>query len=317
MISIIVPVYNGEKYIARCLDSILSQTEKDFEIIAVDDGSKDKSFEILKTYENEKITVIHTQNQGVCHARNIGLETAKGEYITFVDVDDELRSDALETLLRLIQKHDAQIAAGSKIYLDENGEIKRPRTDKKEEEVWEGITPLKKHIEDHITGHSVYSKLYKKEIVQDIRFVEGKKVNEDGFFSFQCFAKAKKMVFLDTGIYRYYETPNSASRASFSDKFFDILYFAEKKVEIINTHFPELREYIISIIMRANIFLLFNLCKTYDKKYREAEKECLLRIKEMNKRYTPVLSYEKKFLKIIKLKLFPIYKLYSYLRYYR
>ncbi len=317
MISIIIPIYNGEKYIIRCLESIISQTEKDYEVIAVDDGSTDNSLAILKRYESDIIKVIHTENKGVCHARNVGLDNSIGEYITFVDVDDELRNDALETLLFLIKKHDADIAAGSKLYLDDTGKIKCQRTDKTEEEIWIGITPLQKHVEDHRTGHSVYSKLYKREVVQDVRFEEGRKVNEDSFFSFQCFAKAQKMIFLDTGIYKYYETPNSASRAGFSDKFFDILYFADKKVEFINTHFPELKEYVPSIIIRANIFLLFNLCKTYEKKYKVAEKECLIRIKELSKDYTPVLSYEKKFLKIINMHLFPLYKLYSYLRYYR
>ena len=80
----------------------------------------------------------------------------------------------------------------------EDGTVKVPRIDKTEEEVWTGTTPLIKHMENHITGHSVYSKLYKREIVENIRFEEGRSVNEDGFFSFLCFAKAKKMVFLDT-----------------------------------------------------------------------------------------------------------------------
>lgn len=317
MISIIIPIYNGEKYIDRCFESIIAQTEKDYEIIAVDDGSTDNSLDILKTYENEKIKIIHTENRGVCHARNVGLDNSSGEYITFVDVDDELRCDALETLLYLIKKHDAEISAGSKVYLYNDGRIERQSADNTEEEIWEGITPLKKHVEDHSTGHSVYSKLYKRSIVQNIRFEEGRKVNEDSFFSFQCFAKAKKMVYLDTGIYRYYKTPDSASRAGFSDKFFDILYFAQRKVDIINNSFPELKNYVTSIIIRANIYLLFNLCKTYDRKYRAAEKECLKRIKALNKRYTPVLPYEKRFLKIIKMNLFSLYKLYYYLRYYR
>ena len=144
-----------------------------------------------------------------------------------------------------------------------------------------------------------------------------KKVNEDSYFSFQCFANAKKMVFLDVGIYRYYETPNSASRSKFSDKFFDILYFAEKKVEIINRDFPQLKIYENDIMMKANIFMLFNLCKTYEKKYQEVEKECIKTVKLLKKQFTPIFSYEKKLIKIVELNLFPLYKLYSYLRFYR
>lgn len=317
MISIIIPIYNGEKYIRRCFESIFLQTEKDYEIIAVDDGSIDNTFNILKRYESEKVKIIHTENKGVCHARNVGLDHSKGEYITFVDVDDELRMDALEILLNLLKKHDADISAGSKIYLKEDGTIKVARIDKKEEEIWVGITPLKKHIENHITGHSVYSKLYKREIIANVRFEEGRKVNEDSFFSFQCFAKAKKMVFLDVGIYRYYETQNSASRAKFSDKFFDILYFAERKVEFINDKFPQLKSCTSDIIMRANLFMLFNLCKTYEKKYRSAEKDCIKNIKSLKNQFVPLFSYEKKLIKIVEMNLFSLYKLYSYLRFYR
>ena len=317
LISIIIPVFNGENYIRRCLNSVFAQTEKDYEIIAVDDGSVDNSLSVLKEYECENMKVIHTENNGVCHARNIGLKYCCGDYVTFVDVDDELRSDALETLLRLLKTHDADIAAGSKIYLKSDGTVRLPRVDQTKEEVWEGLTPLIKHIENHITGHSVYSKLYKREIIENVRFEEGRKVNEDSFFSFQCFANAKKMVFLDTGIYRYYETPNSASRSKFSDKYFDILYFAERKVELINEKFPELQSYTSDIMMKANIFMLFNLCKTYEKKYRSSEKECLKMVRSLKKQFVPVFSYEKKFLKIVGLGLFPLYKLYSYLRFYK
>ncbi len=317
MISIIIPVYNGEKFINRCFESIFSQTEKEYEIVAVDDGSVDSSLKILKSYEGERVKIIHTENGGVCHARNTGLENAKGEYITFVDVDDELRADALEIMLNLAKEHNADIAALSKIYLKEDGTVKTPRTDKTEVEIWEGITPLQKHVEDHISGHSVYAKLYKKETIGDIRFEVGRKINEDSFFAFQCFAKAKKMVFCDIGVYRYYETSNSASRAGFSDKFLDILYFADKKAEIINESYPPLKPHITPIIMRANVSMLLNLCKTYDKKYSKLEKDCKKRIKTLKKEFTPVFSHEKKLIKIVSLHLFPLFKLYSYLRFYR
>jgi glycosyltransferase involved in cell wall biosynthesis len=115
LISVIIPIYNGEKYIKRCFESVFSQTEKNFEIIAVDDGSTDSTFSVLKEYENEKIKVIHIENSGVSMARNVGIENATGEYITFLDVDDELLENALESLLFLIKKHDADIAVMEKV----------------------------------------------------------------------------------------------------------------------------------------------------------------------------------------------------------
>lgn len=294
MISIIIPVYNGEKFINRCFESIYAQTEKEYEIIAVDDGSTDSSLEILKSHEGDRVKVIHTENGGVCHARNTGLENAKGEYLTFVDVDDELRPDALEIMIRLTKEHNSDITALSKIYLKEDGTEKSTRTDKTEVEIWEGITPLQKHVEDHISGHSVYAKLYKKRIIENIRFEVGRKTNEDSFFAFQCFAKAKKMVFCDIGVYKYYETSNSASRGEFSDKYLDILYFADKKAEIIKKSYPVLEKHITPILMRANISMLFNLCKTYDKKYAHTEKECIKRVKKLKKKFYSCFFSRKK-----------------------
>ncbi len=319
MISIIIPIFNGEKYIKRCFDSIWEQTEKNFEIIAVDDGSKDSSLDILLEIakDHSNLKVIHTENFGVCHARNTGIENAEGEYITFVDVDDTLNPLALEKLLELLEKHNADISAMSKIYLDENGNPKRPREDNENIEIWEGITPLQKHVEDHIAGHSVYAKLYKKEIIENVRFEEGRKINEDSFFAFQCFAKADKMVFSDVGIYEYYETSGSASRGGFSDKYLDILYFANKKSDIIKKEYPTLEKYITPIIIRANLSLLYNLCKTYDKKYKSVEKECIRTVKRLKKDFLPVFSLEKRLIKIISIHLFPVYKFYLYTRIYK
>ena len=110
-ISIIMSVYNKQPYLQRSLDSVLNQDFSDFELIAVDDGSTDDSLKILKEYQtnDERIKVIHTENYGVSHARNVGLDNAVGKCIAFVDADDELMKDHLKSLLETIQNSEADI----------------------------------------------------------------------------------------------------------------------------------------------------------------------------------------------------------------
>ena len=105
LFSIVIPVYNAEKWLATILDEVMSQTYRNIEIILIDDGSNDRSFNICKHYSgiDKRIQVIHTENHGVSHARNCGIHVAKGEYITFIDSDDEVERDYIETMARAFQ----------------------------------------------------------------------------------------------------------------------------------------------------------------------------------------------------------------------
>ncbi len=120
-VSIIVPVYNVEKYLKRCLDSLISQTLKDIEIICVNDGSKDNSDKILEEYarKDSRIIIINQENQGISVARNNGMDIAKGKYVGFVDSDDWVDSDFFEKLYNAAEKNNAQMAVCSIIRLNE------------------------------------------------------------------------------------------------------------------------------------------------------------------------------------------------------
>ncbi len=318
MISVIVPVYNGEKYINRCFQSVFSQTEKDFEIVAVDDGSKDSSLEVLKAYKSENVKVIHVENGGVSRARNIGIENASGEYITFLDVDDTLTKNALENLLSLTKEHDAEITVMEKKYCGKDSEeIDKNDLPPSSVEVWEGLASLENHVKDHVAGHSSCAKLYKSELIKNIRFEEGKKINEDSFFTFLCFAKAKKVVYSSMVIYNYYENEGSASRSDFSEKFLDILYFAKKKSELLKKEYSSLEKYSDTILAHASLSLLFNLCKTRDKKYKSVEKECIALVKKCGNKINYSCKRTEKLAFVVRANLFPLYKMYSYFRFYR
>ena len=126
VVSIIVPVYNTKDYLACCIESLLGQTYTELEIILVDDGSTDDSLDICRNYQmlDSRIHVLHQNNQGVSAARNLGLDAATGDYITFVDSDDELCLNAIEILLNCIRKNQGDIAAGKHIIVP-NDEIKK------------------------------------------------------------------------------------------------------------------------------------------------------------------------------------------------
>lgn len=127
LISIIVPVYNAEQYLVKCVSSIQSQTHKNIEIILVNDGSKDRSGALCDALkkEDKRITVYHTENKGQAAARNLGIKASKGIYLGFVDSDDYIKEDMYEKMLEEAEKHQAEITQIGYILVDEKGETKR------------------------------------------------------------------------------------------------------------------------------------------------------------------------------------------------
>ena len=175
-ISVIVPVYNVEKYLSKCIDSILSQTYKNLEIILVDDGSPDSSPKICDKYKerDNRIKVIHKKNGGLASARNAGMDIATGKYIGFVDSDDMIAEDMYEVLLENMIKSNAEIAVCYKTDILEN-----LQTGKGIVEELNKTQALKKMVLGIEFGSHACDKLFKREIlVSDIRFPEGKTYEE-------------------------------------------------------------------------------------------------------------------------------------------
>ena len=211
LVSIIVPVYNTAQYLEECLQSIIGQTYRELEIIAVDDGSTDGSAELLdRLSENDsRICVIHQQNGGVSAARNAGLAVAHGDYVTFVDSDDLLESDMYETLIKLAEEHQADIAHCGYKKIQMNGT---------EKDVL-GTGKLLIHnsqeaVECMLRGQyfvgSLCNKLYRRELFSDIQFDTALRINEDVLINVQVFLKARKLVFLDVPKYHYFEREGSS-----------------------------------------------------------------------------------------------------------
>lgn len=204
LVSVIVAAYNIEQYLPRCLDSLLAQTCKSLEIILVDDGSTDLTPEICDSYAkiHQNIVVIHKDNGGLSSARNAGLKAVRGAYIGYVDGDDWVEPEMYEAMLGACLEKKAEIAVCA---------YRQIGKDEEEIHYTGNILELDRNetLELYISGHeqyhiyhSVWSKLFKRELVKDIRFYEGRS-SEDIMYSTMALAKSSRCVFLDTPYYNY------------------------------------------------------------------------------------------------------------------
>lgn len=315
MISVIVPIYKSEKYLNRCVNSLIAQTYKNIEIILVDDGSSDSSGKICDKYAvlDKRVKVIHQKNGGVCKARNAGMDFASGKYISFLDADDNLYINALEYLYEQIVKYDADISIAQKIVISNLGkkiEFHYPKA----KSIWQGNEGLVKSLEDHPATYSVWGKLYKKEFLKDIRFKEGMRIHEDSFFLFICMTKQPKVIVNDEPIIQINQTQGSASRGAFSERMFDIIYLAEEKKAIIEKYYPEYNDKINNLMIKANLALLHSLCKSYGFKYRKYEKKCIEEVISNKKFFQPAIKEDSKWFWIVTHHLYLFYKIFFTIR---
>ena len=313
-ISVIIPAYNAEKYISECLDSVLRQSYKNIEIIVVDDGSADNTYTVVKGYSerHSNIVLVHQENGGVCSARNKGLDMASGDFIMFLDADDYLVQNAVEILLFDAIEHGADIASG----LMCAGVSKEPiSTEGSRVLIWHGTESLQKSLEDDPFTYSSCAKLYKREALEGIRFVEGRRIHEDSFFVFSVFLRSPTVVSREAFIYNYRSNENSASHAAFSEKYFDILYFAEEKYRIIEKEHPALLDQAKNMMVKSNIAMLQCLLNTGGKKYRSAVKNCIRTVKQNKKHFIPSYPGDIRRFKIVIYNLYDLYKFLYRIKY--
>ena len=258
LISVIVPVFRTEKYIARCLKSILAQTYTDIEIIVVDDGTDDKSGEMADAFaKNEpKIRVIHKQNGGLSSARNRGIEEAAGTLISFVDSDDFIAPDFLEVLYSNLTENDCDIAKVEyeEVIFDEPQERKATG----ETKVFSGLQVEKAFLDLNID--SACDILYKRSLIGDTRFPEGK-TSEDIPFNFEIFRKAGKFVNIPVVKYFYYHNPESISNGPLDKNMLNYVAFRKMIYEHYKTGAnDELELKAESLYARALMGLTARMC---------------------------------------------------------
>ena len=201
LITIIVPIYNAEKHLRRCIDSILAQTYSNFELLLIDDGSDDDSGFICDMYaeRDSRIRVYHKVNGGVSSARNVGLDNAQGDWITFVDSDDSVSNTYLHNLLAHSDHVDLVISYAEHIYSD--GTNRREVYNSKY--VTENFDEL--FVENDLNWHtSPWSKLFNKNLCKDLRFVEGMHIGEDLVFLYSYMLRCGNIYVSSDTDYRYY-----------------------------------------------------------------------------------------------------------------
>lgn len=225
LISIIVPIYNVECYLKRCLDSVIHQTYTNLEIILVDDGSLDSCPQICDEYatKDKRIVVIHKKNGGLSDARNAGLDKCKGEYITFIDSDDWVNEKYIENLLKIATTENADITIGENVRTDGiniNDKVS-----------YNTITYSSKEALIHLftKNHDAFiiscGKLYKKHLFSTLRFPIGK-FHEDEFTTYILFYNSKKIVYTSEILYYYYQRTGSIASTRHP---WDVLDYLEKR----------------------------------------------------------------------------------------
>ena len=232
LISVIVPIYNVEKYLKNCIESILNQTYKNIEIILVDDGSPDNCGKICDEYsqKDKRIIVIHKENGGLSDARNKGLDIAKGKYVTFIDSDDFVEHNYIEYLYRAIKKYKTKIAQCNIYKVDRDNKI-IGKIGYDENSIKENNIILGDFLIQNVV---VWNKIYAIELFKNIRFPVGK-IHEDEFTTYKLFYNTPKIVLINEYLYNYRQTDNSIITKKFNIKRFDLLDALEERIEFFKS----------------------------------------------------------------------------------
>lgn len=238
MISVIVPVYKVEKYLDKCVQSILAQTYKDFELILVDDGSPDNCPQMCDEYakQDKRVRVIHKKNGGLSDARNYGTANAIGKYITYIDSDDYVTNDYLETLMSLIIKYDADMAViGIEVFYE--GETPKQR-DQSKEYVYSGEKALEKMLYQDTLDTSACAILLPIELAKKYPFPLGK-YHEDEFTTYKYYAEVDSVAVTTKKGYFYLQRKGSIMHVVGKSSL-DELDAADNLVNYCKKEFPNL-----------------------------------------------------------------------------
>ncbi len=272
-ISIIVPVYNVEKYIVGCIESILNQEFKNFELILVNDGSTDKSGVICDEYEkkDDRVKVIHQEYKGVSSARNIGVNNAKGNYIGFVDSDDYIYKDMYSTLYNLCQQTNSDIGVcklfreiNEKIInLEDNLIIKEMDNEEAMKELFKGV----------LYRFSLANKLFKKSCFCGVEFPEGR-IHEDLSTTYKLFANSLKTAYTNSTGYVYVKRNNSILTSLYNEKRLQAFIGWNEIIPFMKANYENL---IDEVILCFSYSCIDNIHYILNQVTRKSEKKKLLK----------------------------------------
>ncbi len=277
LISIIVPVYKVEKYLRKCVDSILAQTYTNLEIILVDDGSPDNCGRICDEYavKDSRVIVIHQKNGGLSAARNAGLDIATGDYIGFVDSDDYIATDMYEKLHSALTENKADVSICNYAYVDSHYRLLNKESPIKKE-VLNNTEIIEKTAEKNYWYFiTVVNRLYKAKLFFKLRFEIGK-TNEDEFIAHKIFCQCKKIAVIEDYLYYYFQREDSIMGRTVTIKRADGVEGIYKRLQFLKENYPEVD------IAKASV-ALFNSYKGFRARFRPATEYDFKRLVEIDK----------------------------------
>ena len=281
-ISVIVPVYNVEKYLRRCVDSILAQTFTDFELLLIDDGSPDNSGKICDEYakKDERIRVFHKENGGVSSARNLGLDHARGEWVAFADSDDDLHVDALEIYNVAINQANGKLLIFGHDTLTEDGTA-LGRTEYKSDRITSSI--YIKQILRYNAQSSPWAKLYRTALAKSILFNKNLRIGEDLLFNIEYALKCKNVVLFRGIVYNYYIHPVSAlNNPNISNEY--------KKLSNVVSRIFKLNHLTVEYENELTVFDIVNVIQPLTRLKQIPNKEQVEHLKTYQKNQTKLLT---------------------------
>lgn len=274
-ISVIVPVYNCEKYIGKCIGSVLNQTFKDLELILIDDGSNDLSGKICDEFKlkDQRVKVIHEKNSGVSIARNVGINIAKGKFIGFVDSDDYLAPDMYETLYKNLRENNADIAVCGimNCFLKElpSGKVKEERalqSNTHEKGVLSGEEAFSEALKSRIFSVNPVNKLFAAKFLKEERF-PANKTSEDAFLIPKILAKAERVVYDMEPKYFYVRHLGSITVSEFKESDWSV-------VEAYKEHLSAVKEKCPKLLEEAKFRYYWSYIYVFDKMIKSKAKVC-------------------------------------------
>lgn len=284
-ISVIIPVYNAERYVGKCIESVQAQTYMDWQMILVDDGSKDKSLEVCQRYANQdnRISVIHQENAGPGIARNVGLEYANGKYVVFIDSDDYIEKD----YFKLLSQHDEDV-----VYIDVRNVDEDGRVLKEEYMSSNNRLSLDSILRRQMTGSINWGgvrKCLKLRVLQEnnIKYTNHK-IGEEAIYSFQALWYAKSVAFIEQPLYNYVQRGDSQSHLKVDDPWGGAAKAMKEKVTEMGLY-PKFSNTINAFFLTASVASANCLAKNYPfTTYLKKVRECRCRLSETIDREYPI-----------------------------
>lgn len=267
LISVIVPAYNVEKFIGKCIDSILRQSFKDFEVLLIDDGAKDSTPEICDACakKDSRIKVYHKENGGLSDARNYGIDRMQGKYVTFIDSDDYVDSGYFEYLYGLItQEEDIQIAiCGKKSVREDENASPEPETF---HEIITGERAVQKMLCGHGSGHSAWGKLYSANLWKTVRYPKGK-IYEDYATTYRVMALVDKAAWGNAAMYFYVQHIESIMHQKCSRRSLSLVDIADEETEFIVKKWPALKQEALARKVTSELKCLQNILNAKNEEF--------------------------------------------------